>query len=521
MRRRFIAWLPFHWGALLSVGAALLSLSILGGFVTDDAAITLRYARHLADGEGILWNAGEHPVEGYTNFSHVLLGAAAIKTGLPPLCSLRLINQACLLVLCLLVYALAFDVLRSRAWAAGCAVLVGLHAPLAYWASSGLETALYTASIYAGILAVRRLSSPRTLWPALWFLAAALSRLEGPTAFCVVAGCIALTALRARSVAPLRPHRLWMTVFVAVYAGYFTWRYHHFGYLLSNSAYFKLVDPSESHLIEQFARQNAPLLLLAPFADFRKLGTLGLIVVAITVAYVGGYYGVKDSIAYFHRFFLPVVPGLAVLAASALQRLSAPSRGGSLWPVLAVALFAAALGIDVFHPESGLAQVRAEGARLNTRIVSRAQVAALIAERALTRETVAVEDVGVIGFVLPNPIADLFGLNDERYTHVLASKEGAYVRSVMAHAPGFVVVVSWDPDRLKPRYAAGRIAVTTPKFGKHYVVVTVVRSPTERYHYFVFARRDLRRASAKRRLALPGNENPASMVDDLFRMARH
>jgi hypothetical protein len=32
---------------------------------------------------------------------------------------------------------------------------------------------------------------------------------------------------------------------------------------------------------------------------------------------------------------------------------------------------------------------------------------------------VAVEDVGAIGFVLANPIADLFGLNDERSTHLI------------------------------------------------------------------------------------------------------
>ena len=34
----------------------------------DDAMISMRYARNLAQGHGLLWNAGQAPVEGYTNF---------------------------------------------------------------------------------------------------------------------------------------------------------------------------------------------------------------------------------------------------------------------------------------------------------------------------------------------------------------------------------------------------------------------------------------------------------------------
>jgi len=34
----------------------------------DDAMISMRYARNLAHGQGLRWNAGAPPVEGYTNF---------------------------------------------------------------------------------------------------------------------------------------------------------------------------------------------------------------------------------------------------------------------------------------------------------------------------------------------------------------------------------------------------------------------------------------------------------------------
>src|SRR4029077_5032767 len=34
----------------------------------DDGMISMRYARNFAHGAGLVWNAGQHPVEGYTNF---------------------------------------------------------------------------------------------------------------------------------------------------------------------------------------------------------------------------------------------------------------------------------------------------------------------------------------------------------------------------------------------------------------------------------------------------------------------
>ncbi len=49
------------------------------GFWLDDAFITFRYARNLADGVGPVFNPGEH-VEGYTNFAWMLLSAAAFAT---------------------------------------------------------------------------------------------------------------------------------------------------------------------------------------------------------------------------------------------------------------------------------------------------------------------------------------------------------------------------------------------------------------------------------------------------------
>jgi hypothetical protein len=58
--------------------------------LADDASISMRYAKHLAEGHGIVWNVGDPPLEGYTNFSWMvvmagvhLLPLATAKMALP------------------------------------------------------------------------------------------------------------------------------------------------------------------------------------------------------------------------------------------------------------------------------------------------------------------------------------------------------------------------------------------------------------------------------------------------------
>ena len=67
------------WELIPILIAAVESIVIIGRAATtvggkrayllfDDAAISLAYARNFADGHGLVWFAGQHPVEGYSNF---------------------------------------------------------------------------------------------------------------------------------------------------------------------------------------------------------------------------------------------------------------------------------------------------------------------------------------------------------------------------------------------------------------------------------------------------------------------
>src|SRR4029450_3875396 len=65
----------FDWR---DTAASLLLLLFVAGYVwaaldlcgrpEEDAAMLMRYSRHLAAGQGIVWNVGEKPVDGATDF---------------------------------------------------------------------------------------------------------------------------------------------------------------------------------------------------------------------------------------------------------------------------------------------------------------------------------------------------------------------------------------------------------------------------------------------------------------------
>jgi len=77
----------FRIAAWLLVGVALLGLvrriaPHLGSYV-EDAYISFRYAVHLADGHGLVWNIGGERVEGFTSPLHIWLLALGVRLGVP------------------------------------------------------------------------------------------------------------------------------------------------------------------------------------------------------------------------------------------------------------------------------------------------------------------------------------------------------------------------------------------------------------------------------------------------------
>jgi hypothetical protein len=141
-----VVWLG--WRTLARVAAAW-------PFSTDDAFISLRYARHLLDGHGLVWNVGDAPVEGYSNFAYVLVAALFGALGELDIAPLKLLGCAGLLATGYLQWAIARRFVRPLPALLPFAIYT-LERGSFWWSVSGLETGVYVAVGCAVVLACLR-----------------------------------------------------------------------------------------------------------------------------------------------------------------------------------------------------------------------------------------------------------------------------------------------------------------------------------------------------------------------------
>jgi hypothetical protein len=283
-RQLLVSWVVI----MLFVLHALYSAN---GVVIDDAYIAFRYSKNLAAGIGLTFQAGP-PVEGFTCFSWVLLGALLARVGLEPAAWLPPVGIACGAA------AVAMVMRWSRRTSTDLSptmagllpgVFLAASPGLAYYSGSGLETGLYALLVVVSVTAALE---DRAWMTALGASAAVLTRPEG-----VVVSVLSLCLGAARAGRGQR--RRWIlaigaTLAVALLHLGFRWAY--FGAWLPNTALAKppvlragltyvgwgLVDAGPILLL------TAILLLVRRGAARHRSWAIGIGAVLIAVAVVEG-----------------------------------------------------------------------------------------------------------------------------------------------------------------------------------------------------------------------------------------
>ena len=127
----------------------------------DDAFISFRYARNLADGLGLVYNAGEH-VEGYTNLLWTLAIAGLMKLGFAPETTAHVLGIACWFALSLVLAWWSYARARreGRPFLPLAAILNLVLADIQRWATGGLETSMFSLLTATGLVLLAA-SAPR------------------------------------------------------------------------------------------------------------------------------------------------------------------------------------------------------------------------------------------------------------------------------------------------------------------------------------------------------------------------
>lgn len=166
-------WTLFVWNTSFELrGQRFFSL-------LDDSMISMRYARHLALGEGPVWNPGERPVEGFTNPATTAFMAVLHMIGLPEQLIALPVQAVGFLALAVSVVTLAFIVRglvapsHQRLAVTTYVVLVGSYVPILNWGLQGSETSLIAAGLAISLMSAVR-AVERRAFTAIPYAAAGL-----------------------------------------------------------------------------------------------------------------------------------------------------------------------------------------------------------------------------------------------------------------------------------------------------------------------------------------------------------
>lgn len=236
-----------------AIGLLVLGLAITWAcaqrwdFLLEDAFISLRYARNLFEGYGPVWNIGEQPVEGYTNFLWMLFCSAHFHFTDHPEDLLVTYGRVAGL---LLVVAVWWELLRRGAvgarWLWLGVGLVATHQQIHAWTSGGLETHFFNLLVFVSVARfLREEFTPayaRRPWSAVVMSLALLTRPEGY----LFGGVCGLVLVLRRTVRSANAPGGWRRVFTwggtcALVGGiHLAWRRSYYGDWLPNTFYAKV-----------------------------------------------------------------------------------------------------------------------------------------------------------------------------------------------------------------------------------------------------------------------------------------
>jgi peptidoglycan/LPS O-acetylase OafA/YrhL len=118
----------------------------------EDAMISMRYARHLAGGHGLVWNVGEAPIEGFTNLLWVLWMSVAHKLGLSEskISLFIMLSGAAIMTTTGFVTAKIAKKISTAPWLPLAVLAATLFDyPLVFWTLRGMEVGALTLCVYS------------------------------------------------------------------------------------------------------------------------------------------------------------------------------------------------------------------------------------------------------------------------------------------------------------------------------------------------------------------------------------
>jgi hypothetical protein len=408
--------------------------------------VSMRYARNLAEGNGLVFNPGER-VQGFSNPLLTIAMATLIRV-FGPILAVSLVQFLGIptVLACAFLAARITDSLGSRyASASGFTYVVTLaYYPLSYWTLMGMETGLLCLLLLGSVAAVQK-----GAWPMVGLLLGA-AYLTRPDA--LVPAAVLLTAFW-KTGAPTRATLKSCAILAGVVLVTELSQKLYYGSWLPNTYTLKVTGiPLFMRLVNGIAYSKPFILDSSPVLALAVMGCRAAILGPWLLALVGAVVGYQiyvggDSWPGYWRFTTPMWPIVAGLAALSAALAGASARARALrWLAAGVILLA---GNARFAEEILLLKLP-NGVEANTENLRVAQ-----ALRRLTTENavVGVMWAGVIPYYSERRAVDFLGKSDRHVAQLPPDLSGATGWGGLTSVPGHNKYdLAYSVGVLKPDY---------------------------------------------------------------------
>jgi hypothetical protein len=450
-------------------------------FSIDDAGITWRYARNLADGHGLVWNPDGPRVEGYSNFLWVLVLAGSRSLGFDIEASshvLGILLGAVTLVTLLLVVRRFRD--RGLLWWLP-VILVGLNPWWVMWLMSGLESAAFgfflTLYVYAFGLEARR----RALWLSVAVVGLVLIRPEGAALAAIPIAALWLVPRPVGISAPLMPRLIPVIALVATATALVVFRLWYFGYPLANTVYAKFDSslPSAPHVLDWLIFA-APFFVLALVTLRQRLDIpkrrMILSALALVILEMAIVLPVVPVMYFLHRYQIALLPLLVLAVPAGL----APIHQRHPWLAYLIAVILIGWSLQGWPG----VEKRLKAERYS---IDRQSCIVHHLQQLSGKPTIALIDAGRIPYWTDLPAIDAWGLCD-----LTIARGGFSMQTILKRQPD-VYIMSMDivsADNMWPCLGLDQIIYVDPRFREHYTLYKICAASKPswewRYDYAIF-----------------------------------
>lgn len=450
----------------------------------EDAAMLLRYADHLAQGHGIVWNIGEAPVDGATDFLFMVLVAGLARMGMDVTVAARILTLGAHLLTIAVVYRMVAMRPRGTVVAACASALVIATGPGLNYCEALFGTTVFAlAGLVTYSYFLRMMEDEDRPGLTVGFaIAGILTGLIRPEGVILVIGMLSSLLWYLRGKMRKQLIMRFLILFCIPGLVYFGWHWAYFGRPLPNPFYIKgngnLYPSSLRASFVGVVKMGSVLLPLMAWAAWKKdARRKTMLLYAPVVLFAVAWILMSNAMNFSNRFQYILMPimWVAWLPIVELMRPGFTFRGR--WLAVGLPLVAIVIALQFFF-YARQPRIHKDG---------RADLGRALEPWKSKDYTIAVTEAGNLPFFSKWKAIDTWGLND-RHIAGSGSVDPAYLDQ---YRPAIVMIHDyWSPGYAKKSPEAGWANMTAVleaylKSNYYEMVACWGRDPQSSHFYYL------------------------------------